>query len=155
MKVLVVDDSPDAAEPLIAYLHLRGDQTCLAHNASDALQLAATFQPDLALLDIGMPGMDGWVLGTLLRGLPGLADLPIIAVTGYSLAAHRQKSADANFQHHLVKPIDYTALDALMKGLAPESDALTLPSPAAPPEVKGPAVTPVSLPPANPEAGDS
>lgn len=123
MKILlVVDDSLDAAEPLIAFLHSWTHQTGLAHSATDALDLAATFRPDLALLDIGLPSINGWMLGTLLRGLPGLADLPIIALAGYGRPADRQKSADANFQHHLVKPIDYTILDQLIRPFEPISD---------------------------------
>jgi CheY-like chemotaxis protein len=159
MKVLVVDDSPDAAEPLIAFLHLCGYETRVAYGATDALHLAATFQPDLALLDIGMPGVDGWILGGMLRGLPGLADLPIIAVTGYGSPADHQRSVDEDFQHHLVKPLDYTLLGRLMKAHEPASDQ---PAPTAPPE---PSVAPapavplappdVSPPAAKPEVNES
>ena len=158
MKVLVVDDSPDAAEPLIAFLHLCGHQTSLAHNAADALQLAATFQPAFALLDIGLPGVDGWVLGELMRGLPGLADLPIVAVTGYSSPGDRRRSTEANFLHHLVKPIDYTMLGALLKAHGPASDA---PAPAVPgrasfvtPPVVAPIPSDVLEPPATPDTSD-
>jgi CheY-like chemotaxis protein len=122
MKILIVEDSPDAVEPLIAFLHLCGYQTSLAHTAPTALELAAAFRPDLVLLDIGLPAIDGWTLGALLRGLPGLADLPIIALTGYNLPADRQKSVGANFQYHLAKPIDYTMLGQLIKPFEPISD---------------------------------
>ncbi len=122
MKVLVVEDSLDVAEPLIAFLHSLTYQTTLAHDAPSALELAATFRPDVALLDIGLPSIDGWMLGASIRALPGLADLPIVALTGYGSPADRQKSAEARFQHHLVKPINYTLLGQIIQSLEPISD---------------------------------
>jgi CheY-like chemotaxis protein len=123
----VVDDTLDAAEPLMAFLQFAGYQASLARNATDALHVAAEFQPDLALLDIGMPTLDGWLLGGMLRALPGLAELPIIAITGYGGPADFQRSAAANFAHHLVKPLDYAVLGSLLKALEPASDARPTP----------------------------
>jgi DNA-binding response OmpR family regulator len=116
MKVLVVDDSPDAAEPLVAFLGHEGHEVYLAHGPSEALRIAIAFQPDLALLDIGLPLVDGWHLGGMLRGLPGLAGLRMIAITGYGTADDHQRSRDACFEHHLVKPIDYEVLAAVLRG---------------------------------------
>jgi DNA-binding response OmpR family regulator len=120
MKVLVVDDSPDAAEPLVAFLGHEGHEVYVAHGPSEALRIAIAFKPDLALLDIGLPLVNGWTLGGMLRGLPGLAGLRMIAITGYGTADDHQRSRDACFEHHLVKPIDYAILAAVLRGQAQE-----------------------------------
>ncbi len=115
MKVLVVEDAIEAAEPLLTFLQIEGHDAQLAQTPGDALPLARSFQPDIALLDIGLPQVDGWTLGGMIRKLPGLADLPIIAVTGYGSVQDHRRSRSAGFQHHLVKPIDYPALAAILK----------------------------------------
>jgi DNA-binding response OmpR family regulator len=115
MKVLVVDDSPDAAEPLVAFLGHQGHEVYVAHGPSEALRIAVAFKPDLALLDIGLPLVDGWLLGGMLRGLPGLERLRMIAITGYGTEDDQRRSRDACFEQHLVKPIDYTVLAEFLK----------------------------------------
>ena len=110
MKVLVVEDDVDVAEPLLALLDAEGFDTGFAGDASEALPLAERFKPDLALVDIGLPRTDGWQLGRLLREIPGLSDLPIIALTGNGTPEDFRRSLDAHFQHHLVKPTDYARL---------------------------------------------
>ncbi len=115
MKVLVVDDSPDAAEPRVAFLGHEGHEVYVAHGPSEALRIAVAFRPDVALLDIGLPLVDGWLLGGMLRGLPGLDGLRIIAITGYGTAEDRERSREACFERHLVKPIDFDALADFLK----------------------------------------
>ncbi len=83
VRVLVVDDYKDGAEMLAAALTGKGYETRAAHDASEALRVAAEFAPDVAFLDLGLPGMDGYELGAHLRELPGLAGVRLIAVTGY------------------------------------------------------------------------
>ncbi len=115
MKVLVVEDAFEAAEPLLAFLQIEGHDAQLAQTPLDALPLARSFRPDIALLDIGLPQLDGWTLGGMIRSLPGLEELPIIAVTGYGSVQDHRRSQSANFQHHLVKPIDYPILAAILR----------------------------------------
>jgi PAS domain S-box-containing protein len=116
LRVLVVDDNTDAADLLATSVRLMGHVARVAHDGPAALQIAAQFQPTVALLDIGLPVMDGYELARHLRDLPGLESLRLIAVTGYSQEADRRHTAAAGFERHLVKPIQ---LDQLQGVLAP------------------------------------
>jgi CheY-like chemotaxis protein len=109
-RVLVVDDSQDAAEGLALSLKLSGYPTCVAYDGATALERAREFQPEVALLDIGMPGMDGYELGARLRALPGGAGVRLIAVTGYGQDKDRARSKAEGFHAHLVKPADMADL---------------------------------------------
>jgi CheY-like chemotaxis protein len=111
-RVLVVDDNQDGAEMLAAALDLKGFETRVAYDASTALRVAAEFQPAVAFLDIGLPVMDGYELASHLREIPGLATVRLIAVTGYGQEPDRQRTRDAGFDHHLIKPVDITALES-------------------------------------------
>lgn len=77
-----------------------------AHNGPTALRLAQEARPDVALLDIGLPGIGGYELGRRLRALPGLARLPLVAFTGYGRASDQQRSREAGFDAHLAKPVE-------------------------------------------------
>jgi CheY-like chemotaxis protein len=88
----------------------------VAHDGPAALQIAADFQPHVALLDIGLPVMDGYELARHLRALPGLESIRLIAVTGYSQEADRRQTAAAGFARHLVKPIQLAELQAALAG---------------------------------------
>ena len=109
-RILVVDDNQDAARLMAAMLSHRGHATSVALDGPSALRMAQDFKPDIALLDIGLPGMDGYELAGRLREIPGLADLRLIAVTGYGQESDRQRTAAAGFATHLVKPIDLLEL---------------------------------------------
>jgi CheY-like chemotaxis protein/two-component sensor histidine kinase len=111
MRVLVVDDNVDAAQTLHEILAMLGHEAAIAHGGMAALDLARSFQPDIAVLDIGLPTMDGYELARRLRELPGGDELRLIAITGYGQEADRVRAHEAGFDHHLVKPI---ALDALL-----------------------------------------
>jgi PAS domain S-box-containing protein len=113
-KILVVDDSVDGAEMLAAALTAKGYDTRLAHDAPVALRIAAEFRPDVALLDIGLPVMDGYELAARLRELPDLNGMKLIALTGYGQESDRQKSREAGFDHHLVKPVDLLILESVL-----------------------------------------
>jgi len=113
-RILVVDDNEDNAEMLAQALSQKGYETRVAHDAPSALRVAATFAPDIAFLDIGLPVMDGYELAVHLRDLPGLAQIQLIALTGYGRQEDRQKSQAAGFQQHLVKPVDMAAIDAVL-----------------------------------------
>jgi signal transduction histidine kinase/PAS domain-containing protein len=113
-RVLVVDDNVDAAETLTEFLSALGYEAAVAHDGLVALDVAASFQPAVALLDIGLPVMDGYELARRLRQ-HGSAKLQLIAITGYGQDQDRSRALQAGFDHHLVKPIDVSALLRLLE----------------------------------------
>lgn len=109
-RLLVVDDNVDAAQTLAAMLSLHGQEVRTAYGGAEALQLAAQWQPDVALLDIGMPELNGYELCQRLRDQsPGRPPL-FIACTGWGQEADRERAHDAGFDFHLVKPVDISSL---------------------------------------------
>jgi signal transduction histidine kinase/CheY-like chemotaxis protein len=104
--VLLVDDNEDAAELLADLLRSRGCVVHVARDSAEALHKAAEVVPDIALLDIGLPVMDGYELARRLRELPTWSRVRLVALTGYGQDNDRKRSIDAGFQVHLVKPID-------------------------------------------------
>jgi CheY-like chemotaxis protein len=115
-RVLIVDDNEDAANSLAMILELGGHATASVYTAADALRRAAAFRPDIVLLDIGLPGMDGYEVAQKLRELPGLRDIRLIAVTGYGRSDDRARARDAGFDDHLTKPVDYAVLERTLAG---------------------------------------
>jgi signal transduction histidine kinase len=115
-RVLVVDDNEDAAEMLVEALTRKGYETRVAYDAPTALRVAAAFAPDIAFLDLGLPVMDGYELASHLRKIPGLSGLRLIAVTGYGQESDYQRTREAGFHHHLVKPVDIAAIEAAVTG---------------------------------------
>ena len=111
-RVLVVDDNVDAAAMLAEMLRLYGSEVRVAHDGPEALTVAEQFAPDLALLDIGLPVMDGYELCGRLR--EKYAKLETVAITGYGLDADRERARAAGFDAHLVKPVDLSELEALV-----------------------------------------
>lgn len=110
VSVLVVDDSPDAAESAAELLKLSGCLTRVALSGGQAVRAVAEEVPDVVLLDIGMPGMDGWETARCIRESARQAQPVIVAVTGYGREEDKWRSADANIDMHLVKPVDYSTL---------------------------------------------
>ncbi|WP_235217127.1 ATP-binding response regulator [Archangium violaceum] len=117
-RVLVVDDNRDAADILSESLELLGCETQVAYDGPSALRMAETFRPEVALLDIGLPVMDGYELARLLRERHASRGIRLVAVTGYGQASDRQQSKEAGFDAHLVKPLDLDVLESLLKRLA-------------------------------------
>jgi signal transduction histidine kinase/CheY-like chemotaxis protein len=113
-RILVVDDNQDAAEMLQSALELCGCSVQVAHDPLHALQLAAAAVFDVALLDIGLPVMDGYELAMQLRRQPNLEHARLIAVTGYGQESDRQRALKAGFEEHLVKPVDMQRLQSLV-----------------------------------------
>jgi signal transduction histidine kinase len=113
-RVLVVDDNEDAAEVLASSLMSMGHRVRVAHDGPAALDVAATFHPDVALLDIGLPRMDGYELASRLRDQPGGRDIRLVAVTGYGQERDRATSRAAGFAEHFVKPVDLERLAELI-----------------------------------------
>ena len=118
-RILVVDDFHDSADSLAALLRLLGHEVRVAYDGPAALTVAEGFRPEAALLDIGMPGMDGIELAQRLRRERPAKDLLLIALTGYGRDEDKVRSLEAGFDSHLVKPVDLAALNALLAEHAP------------------------------------
>jgi CheY-like chemotaxis protein len=110
----VVDDNVDTARGTARLLQMSGHDVRVAHDGREALEAARGHDPRFILLDIGLPGMDGYEVARQLRGDPRHRDATIIAISGYSEDDY-QPSEQAGFDHHLVKPIDYGALRAILE----------------------------------------
>jgi signal transduction histidine kinase/CheY-like chemotaxis protein len=118
-RVLVVDDNHDAADSLGALLELLGAEVRVAHSGPAALEAVVSFHPDAVLLDIGMPGMNGYEVANRIRTQGnGSRNTTLIALTGWGQDNDRRRSAEAGFDHHLVKPADMGALQTLLAALA-------------------------------------
>jgi CheY-like chemotaxis protein len=113
-RVLVVDDSHDVLESTATLLELRGYQVQTADNGADALVVAEQFHPELVLLDIGMPGLDGYTVARSMRSKQDLQGVWLVAVSGYGTDSDRKRALEAGFDHHLTKPLDVTVLEALL-----------------------------------------
>ena len=105
-RVLVVDDNRDAAESLAMLLELDGFAVSIAYDGPEALAQIESFTPDIALLDIGMPGMDGYELARRIRATRHGRELTLVALTGWGQADDKERAADAGFDEHLTKPVD-------------------------------------------------
>ncbi len=123
LRVLVVDDNLDAAHTLNLYLAAAGHRVEIAYNGSDALKLAEVFAPQVCLLDIGLPDMDGNELARRLRRLPQTARATLIAATGYGRQQDRDAAASAGFDHYMVKPVNTVQLSELLARVAPADGA--------------------------------
>jgi PAS domain S-box-containing protein len=115
-RALVVDDNVDSADSLGLLLTLSGQEVRVAYDGPTALLMAEAFRPELVLLDIGMPGMDGYEVARRLRRLPGLERVVVVAVTGWGQEEDRLRSREAGFDYHLTKPADPGALHRLLAG---------------------------------------
>jgi len=113
-RILVVDDLAASAETLMTLLEMEGFQVRVAHEGQEALAIARKFQPHVVLLDIGLPGMNGFEVAHGLRSLPECQDALLIALTGYGEAESRSRSAQAGFDFHMVKPADVNLLLSLL-----------------------------------------
>ncbi len=114
LRVLVIEDNQDSAESLAELLGLWGHDVQVAYDGTTALELAAQHHPEVVLSDIGLPGMDGYELARRLRSAPGVARAVLIALTGYGRDDDKRRALEAGFDHHLVKPPDAGALEALL-----------------------------------------
>ena len=118
LRVIVVDDNEDAADSLATLLRVQGHAVTVEYTAKGALARAAHEPPDAMVVDIGLPDMDGYQLGALLRARPGMRDALLIAATGYGGEQDRMRARDAGFAHHLVKPVDMGALVRILQDAA-------------------------------------
>jgi CheY-like chemotaxis protein len=112
LRIVVADDNIDAALTLAALLGLQGHDVRTAHDGMQALDEVMRFEPHVVILDIGMPGMNGYKVAATLRESD--SDVLLIAVTGWGQEEDRHRSKAAGFDHHLVKPVDFTILSELL-----------------------------------------
>jgi CheY-like chemotaxis protein len=125
VRVLVVDDNVDAAESIAMLLSLEGYEVRSVHAAAEALDAAQTFQPHLVLLDIGLPGMDGYEVARRLRAQQRVESMRVVAITGYGQQSDRERAREAGFDEHLVKPVDPDALHEVLGEVASEKSGRT------------------------------
>jgi PAS domain S-box-containing protein len=123
VKVLVVDDNPDCADSMAELLRLRGFDTDIARDGAAAIERFRRYRPNVVLLDIGLPDMDGHAVARRIREIPESAHTTLIAVTGYGQAKDRANSKAAGFDQHMVKPVDFAKLIKMIKA-ATHSSAL-------------------------------
>jgi CheY-like chemotaxis protein len=114
-RVLVVDDNHDAAEAAAVFLSLAGHEVKAVGDGLEALASAPVFAPDVVVLDIGLPGMDGYEVARRLRGVPETRDSLLVALTGYGQQGDRERAQKAGFDHHLTKPAEPNELLALIE----------------------------------------
>jgi CheY-like chemotaxis protein len=119
----VVDDQCDAAQSIATLLRMSGNDVQTAHDGPSALQTAAVLRPDVVLLDIGLPGMDGYEVARRMRASPALNGTILIALTGWGQDEDRRRSQESGIDYHLVKPVDLTALEQLLSSLASDAGA--------------------------------
>ena len=113
-RILIVDDNVDAADSLGEILQMLGNEVLTAYDGESGIKAAKTFQPDVVLCDIGMPKMNGFDTARALRAEGWSKNILLVALTGYGQEDDLQRSADAGFDHHLVKPVEVNALIALL-----------------------------------------
>jgi PAS domain S-box-containing protein len=118
MRVLIVDDNQDSARATALLLRKVGHEVDLAFDGPDGLRQAESFKPDVVLLDIGLPGLDGFEVAARLRQHDTLGSVGLVAVSGYGLDGDRQRARDAGFDAHLLKPVSYDRLLEVLAGMA-------------------------------------
>lgn len=117
-RILVVDDNLDGASSLAMLLKISGHETHLAHDGLAAVEAAERLQPDIVLLDIGLPKLNGFEACRRIREQPGSSGRILVALTGWGQEEDRRKSQEAGFDYHLVKPVDFGELSALLRKLS-------------------------------------
>lgn len=114
-RILVVDDNRDSAESLALALRIRGAEVRTAHDGLEAIAVASEFRPDLLLLDIGMPRLNGYDAARRIREAPWGKDIVLVAMTGWGQEEDKRRAAEAGFDHHLTKPVESRRLEELLK----------------------------------------
>ncbi|MPZ45264.1 MAG: response regulator [Betaproteobacteria bacterium] len=115
-RILIVDDNRDAAISLSMLLELSGNKTETAYDGLAAIDAAARFEPDVVLLDIGLPGLNGYEVARRMRNEPWGKQVKLVAVTGWGHPEDRERAIAAGFDAHLLKPVDHAALVKLLAG---------------------------------------
>ena len=123
LRVLVVDDNVDAAESLALLLKANGHEVQAVYDGLTALEAARSYRPNLILLDIGLPGMNGFDVAKKVREEVELGKVVLVAMTGYGQESDKQRSQQAGFDHHLVKPADFSAVKQILASIS-QSESL-------------------------------
>jgi CheY-like chemotaxis protein len=113
-RVLIVDDNQDAARVLSIAVRMLGHEVIVAHDGIEAVRAGAEFAPDVVLLDLGMPRMDGFEAAAKIRQLPWGKDVTLVALTGWGQDDDKRRTKEVGFDHHLVKPADPVVLKAVL-----------------------------------------
>jgi CheY-like chemotaxis protein len=121
-RILVVDDNRDSADSLVTAFGVLGHDAFAAYGGADALSRLGEQQPTLLVLDLSMPGMDGFELARAIRALPGYDAVPMVALSGFGSEADRAKSRQAGFDRHMLKPFDLADLEQMLCLLAARSN---------------------------------
>jgi CheY-like chemotaxis protein len=118
-RILIVDDNRDGAETLAMLLNFLGSDVRVAYDGPSALETMNAYRPDVVLLDIGMPGMDGYEVAGRVRRDPKLQHLTLIALTGWGQEEDRRRCRQVGIDHHMIKPLDLDALQTLLSTIPP------------------------------------
>ena len=114
ITILIADDSADAADSLAEYLRMLGHDVHVAYSGLEALTAARSLQPDAAILDIGMPGINGYEVSRAIRAEPWSSRIRLIAVSGWGQHKDKRDAHDAGFDAHLTKPIEPSQVESLL-----------------------------------------
>jgi len=135
LRLLIVDDNADSVDALGMWLRIEGHEVEIAYTGEQALIVALARHPDAIVLDLALPGLNGYDVARRLRGEPGFERVCFIAMTGFGTYADRERARQAGFDHHLVKPIDYEVFSKLLSdvkaGRNPTSSVIRMPLTAA------------------------
>ena len=118
LRVLVVDDNTSSADTMAMLVQQLGHEVRTVYDGPTTLAIAIAYRPNVVLLDIGLPGMNGYELATLIRQEPDLRNVILVAVTGYGQDGDRQRAQTAGFDHYLVKPADFTQVEQILAAVA-------------------------------------
>ena len=116
-RVLLVDDDPDSSEPLSLLLQAKGHETRVVTDGAAAISVADEFKPNCVLLDLGLPQMDGYEVARQLRKRPYGGGVVIVALTGWAGREIRTKAAEAGFDYHIVKPVNWDEVEKIVRGV--------------------------------------
>jgi PAS domain S-box-containing protein len=125
LRVLVVDDNVDTAQSLAMLLKVSGHHVRMAHAGPTALEAAIDYEPNVVLLDIGLPGMDGYEVAKRIRQEPVLQNVVLVAMTGYGQDTHRQRSQEVGFNAHLVKPAEFGKVQQILASVSAKATTPT------------------------------
>lgn len=114
-RILLVDDDPDSSEPLSLLLQSKGHETRVATDGAQAISVADEFKPNCVLLDLGLPRMDGYEVARRLRDRPYGSDVVLVALTGWAGRDIRSRAAEAGFDYHIVKPVNWAEVEKIVR----------------------------------------
>lgn len=114
-RILLVDDDPDSSEPLSLLLQSKGHETRVATDGAQAISVADEFKPNCVLLDLGLPRMDGYEVARRLRDRPYGSDVVLVALTGWAGRDIRSRAAEAGFDYHIVKPVNWEEVEKIVR----------------------------------------